>query len=135
MGHVPGMRGWHDVAHQPDATAHPGLVIYRFGAGIVFFNSGHFKKRVMELVASRPGTEWLILDGSSISTVDMTGAEVLESLAGGLAAQGIRLGIANVHPDVRDLLEKAGTLEAIGGDAVFATLNTASDAFLARKRA
>ena len=135
LGHVPGMRGWHDVSHQPDATTHPGLVVYRFGAGIVFFNSGHFKKRVLELVASRPGTEWVILDGSSISIVDITGAETLESLAGALAARGIRLGIANVRPEVHDLLDKAGTLETIGGNAVFPTLNTASDAFLARKQA
>src|SRR5215813_4589329 len=135
LGHAPGMRGWHDVAQQPDASTPPGLVVYRFGAGIVFFNSGHFKKRVMEIVAARPGTEWLILDGSSISLVDMTGAEILETLAAGLAARGTRIGFANLRPEAHRLLEKAGTLEAIGGDAVFPTLNTARDAFLARRRA
>ena len=65
---VPGMRGWHDVAHHQEATTHPGLMVYRFGAGIVFFNAGYFKKRVMELVASHPDVEWLIVDGSTINT-------------------------------------------------------------------
>src|SRR5262249_40278987 len=62
MGHVPGIRGWHDMAHHPDAKTHPGLIVYRFGAA-VFFNAGYFKKRVMELVAGHPDLEWFVVDG------------------------------------------------------------------------
>ena len=130
LGRVPGMRGWHDVAHHQEATTHPGLMVYRFGAGIMFFNAGYFKKRVMELVASHPDIEWFIVDGSTINMVDITGAEMLESLAGELAASGVRFGLANVRREVRNILERAGALERIGSDYVFSTLNTASDAFL-----
>ena len=135
LGRVPGMRGWHDMAYHQEAVTHPGLVVYRFGAGVVFFNAGYFKKRVMELVAGRPGIKWFILDGSTINTVDVTSAEILESLPGDLAARGIRFGLANVHRDVRNQLESAGALERIGTDSIFPTLNTASDAFLSRTRA
>jgi MFS superfamily sulfate permease-like transporter len=110
LGRVPGMRGWHEVAGQPDVTTHPGLVVYRFGTAIVFFNAGYFKKRVMELVARNPNVEWLIVDGSTINILDVTSADMLESLAGELAARGIRLGLANVHPDVRSKLESAGVV-------------------------
>jgi high affinity sulfate transporter 1 len=135
LGRVPGMKGWHDVAHHNDATTHPGLMVYRFGAAIVFFNAGYFKRRVMELVASHPHIEWFITDGSTINLVDITGAEMLESLAGELAARGVRFGFANIRRDVRNSLERAGALEVIGPDSVFPTLNTASDAFLSRTRA
>jgi MFS superfamily sulfate permease-like transporter len=134
LGRVPGMRGWHEAAHHQDAITHPGLVVYRFGAAIVFFNAGYFKKRVVEIVASHPGIEWLIVDGSTINLVDITGAEMLESLAEELAGRGVRFGLANVHREVRNKLERAGTMEHIGTDFIFATLNTASDAFASRTR-
>ena len=134
LGHVSGMRGWHDVADHQEATTHPGLMVYRFGAGIMFFNAGYFKKRVVELVASHADIEWIIVDGSTINLVDITGAEMLESLAEELAARGVRFGLANARREVRTVLESAGALERIGSDYVFSTLNTASDAFLHRVR-
>ena len=135
LGHVPGMRGWHEVAHHQDAITHPGLVVYRFSSAIVFFNAGYFKKRVLEIVASHPDVEWLIVDGSTINLVDITGAEMLESLAEELAGRGVRFGLANVRREVRNILERAGTMEHIGTDSIFATLNTASDAFVSRTQA
>ena len=134
LGRVPGMRGWHDVADHQEAMTHPGLIVYRFVSGIVFFNAGYFKKRVVELVAIHPDVEWFIVDGSTINTVDITGAEMLEALAEELAARGVRLGLANVRREVRNTLEHAGTMERIGTDSIFTTLNTASDAFLHRVR-
>lgn len=133
LGHVPGMRGWHDVAYHPDAVTQPGLVVYRFGAAIVFFNAGYFKKRVVEIVANHPDVKWFILDGSTVNTVDVTSAEMLESLAENLAARGVHFGLANIHRDVREKLKSAGTMERIGSDFLFPTLNSANDAFLVRK--
>lgn len=134
LAHVPGMRGWHDVADHQEAATHPGLLVYRFRSGIMFFNAGYFKKRVLELVANQAGIEWVIVDGSTINLVDITGAEMLESLAGELAARGVRFGLANVRRDVRTVLENAGVLERIGSDSIFPTLNTATEAFLHRVR-
>jgi MFS superfamily sulfate permease-like transporter len=134
LGRISGMRGWYDVAHHQEAATHPGLLVYRFGAGIMFFNAGYFKKRVVELVTSTADIEWIIVDGSTINLVDITGAEMLESLAGELAARGVRFGLANARREVRNVLENAGALERIGSDSIFSTLNTASDAFLHRAR-
>jgi high affinity sulfate transporter 1 len=134
LGRVPGIRGWHELAHHNDATTHPGLMVYRFGAGIVFFNAGYFKKRVVELVANHPDTEWFIVDGSTINLMDSTSAEMLDSLAGELASRGVRFGLANARREVRAVLERAGALDRIGSDFLFPTLNTASDAFLSRNR-
>lgn len=134
LGRVPGMKGWHEQAHHEDAVTHPGLMIYRFSSAIVFFNAGYFKKRVVELVAGRAGVEWFIVDGSTINLVDVTGAEMLESLTEELAARGIRLGLANSRREVRHTLERAGALKRIGNDFIFQTLNSASDAFHSRTK-
>ena len=134
LGRVPGMHGWYPLTEHPEATTHPGLVVYRFGAGIVFFNAAHFKKRVLEIVAGHPDVRWLILDGSTINVLDVTGADMLDALAAELATRGVRLGLANVHRDVRARLERAGVLERIGSASLFPTLNRATDAFLSGTR-
>jgi high affinity sulfate transporter 1 len=132
LGRVPGVKGWHAQADHEDAATHPGLLVYRFGASIVFFNAGYFKKRVTELIGAHPDVKWLILDGSTINLVDVTGAEMLDSLTQELSANGVRFGLANVRREVRTILERAGVLKRIGADWVFETLNSASDAFHAR---
>ncbi len=57
LGRVPGMKGFHDLARHADAKAMPGLLLYRFGAGIVFFNASYLKTRVLDLVAAQPEPE------------------------------------------------------------------------------
>jgi high affinity sulfate transporter 1 len=134
LGRVPGVRGWHDVAQHPDATTHAGLVVYRFGSAILFYNAPFLKKRVLDIIAGHGDLEWLILDGSTINIVDVTGAEMLDVLVEELARRGIRLGLANFRTEERDTLERAGVLERIGAEFVFQTINHASDAFLSRVR-
>ena len=135
LGRVPGMRGWHARAHHEDAVTHPGLLVYRFGASIVFFNAGYFKNRVMELIRAHPDVQWFVVDGSTINLVDVTGAEMLGSLTKELAARGIRFGLANACREVCTTLERAGVLEHTGQEFMFQTLNSASDAFHSRTNA
>src|SRR6185295_6538382 len=118
LGRVSGLRGWHEVASQADAMTHPGLVVYRFGASIVFFNADFFKRRVLEVIAGQPDAEWFVLDGSTINLVDVTGAEVLDGLVRELAARGIRFGLANVRAQVHAMLERTGVLDRIGKEFV-----------------
>src|SRR5215831_16244710 len=132
LGRVPGMKGWHAQAYHEDAVTHPGLLVYRFGSSIVFFNAGYFKHRVMELVGAHPDVRWLIVDGSTINLVDVTGAEMLESLTKKLAARSIRFGLANTRREVRTILDRAGVLGLIGPEFVCQTLNSASDSFHSR---
>ena len=128
---VPGMKGFHDATHHPDASGTPGLLLYRFGAAIVFYNASYLKKRVLDLAAAQPDLKWLVIDGSTVNTIDSTGAETLESLARDLARQGIRLGLASFRTETRCMLERSGAMAAIGADSVYPTLKSAMNAFLA----
>lgn len=131
VGRVPGMKGFHALTDHPDAETTPGLLMYRFGAGIVFYNGSYFKNRILGLVAAHPGLKWLVIDGSSVNTVDSTGAETVETLARELAQRGIRLGLAGFRTETRNMLERAGAMKAIPSDCVYPTLKSAMNAFSA----
>jgi len=133
LGRVAGLGGWHSVADYPEAKTEPGLVVYRFASSLVFFNAGYFKKRMIELAESSRDVRWIVLDGSPINLVDITGADTLDALVGELAERGVRLGFANVRREVSQMLDRAGVLERLGPDAVFPALDAATDALRARR--
>jgi high affinity sulfate transporter 1 len=128
LGRVSGLKGFHSVLHHEKARTWPDLVLYRFGAALVFFNAPYFKRRVLETAATHPGIQWFIVDGSTINSVDSTGAAVLEALSDDLRTRGIRLGFANLRTEVRALLERSGVLAALGDGALFPSLKAAVDA-------
>ena len=101
-----------------------------FSGGIVFYNASYFRKRVLEFVAAQSDLRWLVVDGSTVNTIDSTGAETVETLARELAAKGIRFGLAGFRSETRGVLERAGAMAAIGADAVYPTLKSAMSAFL-----
>jgi MFS superfamily sulfate permease-like transporter len=58
--------------------------------------ASYLKNRVLELAAAHPGLKWLVIHGSTFNTIDSTGADTVETLAGELARQNIRLGLAGL---------------------------------------
>jgi MFS superfamily sulfate permease-like transporter len=91
---VSGLKGFHNILHHEKARTWPDLVLYRFGAALVFFNAPYFKKRVLEMATTHPGSKLFIVDGSTINSIDSTGAAMLEALSEALRGRGIRLGFA-----------------------------------------
>jgi MFS superfamily sulfate permease-like transporter len=128
---VPGMKGFHNLAHHSDVPGTPGLLLYRFGAAIVFYNASYLKKRVLELAAAMSELELVVLDGSTINAVDSSGAETLEALAIELRRQGMRLALAGFRTETLDFLQRAGSMSALGADCVYPTLKSALKAFQA----
>jgi sulfate permease, SulP family len=61
----------------------------------------------------------LVLDGND--NLDITSAEQLGKLAGGLAARNVPLGLAHVHGPALDMAERSGLLASVGADHVFPT--------------
>jgi high affinity sulfate transporter 1 len=128
---VPGVKGFHNQAHHPGVAGIPGLLLYRFGAAVVFYNASYLKKRVLELAEARNDLKWVILDGNTVNAIDSTGAETLEDLARELDRQGIRLALAGFRTETRQFLERAGAMSAIRADHIYPTLKSAMNAFRA----
>jgi SulP family sulfate permease len=125
------MKGFHDLTRHADASATPGLLLYRFGAGIVFYNASYLKRRVLDLAAAQSDLKWVVIDGSTVNTIDSTGAETLKVLAHDLNRQGIRLRLAGFRSETLAMLDRAGAMSTIGSDGIYPTLKSAMNAFLA----
>ncbi len=126
---VPGIKGFHSLIHHPDAPATPGLLLYRFGAAIVFYNASYLKKRVLDLAASRNDLKLIVIDGSTVNAIDSSGAETLEALAHELRQRGVRLALAGFRTETREFLQRTGAMSALGDDCLFPTLKSAMKAF------
>ena len=128
LGRAPGLGGFHNVDYHVGAETTPGLLLYRFGSPLWFFNSAYFKRRALQFATAEKDVRWLIVDCAPISGVDSTGAQALQELAAELARRGIKLGLANIRTEVRALLGRAGVINALGEVAVFPSLDSAVEA-------
>lgn len=96
MGKLPDKQGFHSLADFPDAKTIPGLLLYRFNANIVFFNADYFCERVRRAIArADPPVRWIVIDMSSVNTLDVTGIQRMMELRRELADQGITLALAH----------------------------------------
>lgn len=129
LGMVPGTNGFVNVADHPNARHLPGVLIYRFDSGIVFFNADHFASRVRQVVREaehRPTA--FILNAESMPILDATGVDVLESIRRELEQQRITLSIAKPKGWFKTTLEKSGLADQVGRDKVFDSLQEAIEA-------
>ena len=130
LGRVAGRDGFYKLHRTVEARPIPGMAICLIQGSLLFFNAGHVQARLRAIADGLPaGTRWLVLDASAIVQVDSTAAAMLEEVRAGLAASGIALGLAELHADVRGLLDRAGLIAAIGPDMVFEDLDDALRAF------
>jgi SulP family sulfate permease len=136
LGRVPGIAGMHDVADYPDARTIPGCMFYRYDAPLFFANIDDLRERVDKLVAieneAYPDSpvRWFVLNVEANVEIDITAADGLRELARELADSGIHLGLARVKNDVYMPLERAGVIDVIGKDMLFATLPVAEESYL-----
>jgi SulP family sulfate permease len=130
LGRIPGRDGFYKLHRSPDAEPVPGLAIALIQGDLLFFNADHVHARLHGIAdAMPPGTRWLILDASAITQVDSTAAAMLEEVRADLAGRGTAFGLAELHAEVRGLLDRAGLLAAIGPDMIFDDLDDALRAF------
>jgi high affinity sulfate transporter 1 len=115
-----------DLAHDPHAVPVPGVVILRLEAPLIFANADDVTEVVhARLLAAGEDVRTLVLDFEAVYEIDTEGADVLVQLVEEFAGRGMRMVIARAHSAVRDYLQRDGSLEAIGGDNLFPTVNDA----------
>lgn len=132
LGRIPGRDGFYKLHRHPDARPVPGLVIALVEGNLLFFNADHVESRLLAVADAMPGdTRWFLLDVSAVTQIDSTAAAMLEEFRTSLAARGVRLAFAEFNAEVRDLLDRAGVLAAVGPDLIFDSLDDALRAFVA----
>ncbi len=138
LGRIKGVEGFHEIADHPEAEPIPGLLIYRFNAGLVAFNCGYFKQRLLKAIAeARTPVEWVVLDASPINVVDFTALQEAIELRDELAARGIVLAVARTKGVLAHFFRREWLRETEKryGESLFPTLRSAVHAFELRHQA
>ncbi len=142
LGRRPGVRGYHDLARHSEAVRIPGIAIVRFDAPLFFANGTLFADHVRSVVAragtlpdGSPGTKvsTVVLAAEPITDIDSTALDALVELDDALAAQGVRLVLAEVKGPVKDVLSRYdlrtdGGLRRFGPERFAPTVGAAVDA-------
>jgi MFS superfamily sulfate permease-like transporter len=129
LGHVPGLRGYHDLARHPEGERVPRIVIVRFDAPLFFANGGLFDDFVRSVVTSAPGEiDTVILASEPITDIDSTAVDELLELDAFLASKEIKLVFAEMKDPVRDKLIQFGLDQRFTADRFMPTVGAAVDA-------
>ncbi|MBX3358193.1 MAG: STAS domain-containing protein [Phycisphaeraceae bacterium] len=132
LGRIPGTRRFSDLQRHPDNEPISGVIIFRPEGSIVYFNADHVRDTVVErLRETSPPVRTVVGDLSASPHVDLTGAEMLKSLAEELRATGATLHIVEARASVRDKLRT----QEVGVVDRFTTVADAVDAASGRNGA
>jgi len=104
----------------PRYRAGVGVLIVRPDAPVFYANAELVRDAIEQAVVSpaEPARAVvLVLDGND--EIDITTAEQLGKLAGGLRARNVPLGLARVHGPALEMAERSGLPATVGADHVF----------------
>jgi high affinity sulfate transporter 1 len=130
LGRIPGQDIFYKLHREPRAKAVPGLAVYLVEGSLVFFNVDYVKDRIGWIVDRLPpSTRWFILDAGAVTTIDSTAAAMLGEINEEFSRRDLRLGLATLHAQPRELLSRSGLLTSIGPGMLFARVEDAALAF------
>ncbi len=105
LGRMRGTDRWVDRERNPDVEETPGVVVLR-AEGELFFANAETVGAAVRKAAAIENIAGVVIDGETISRIDVTGAEMLSKLAGDLARDRVRVTLAAAVGQVRDVLER-----------------------------
>jgi high affinity sulfate transporter 1 len=130
LGKPPGVPGYHDLQHYPDAEQVPGLLIVRWSAPLFFANANLFRDRIRSLVKeASPAPLWVLVAAEPITDIDTTAGSMLADLDLELNSAGIHLAFAELQTSVRDAIVRYGLLDTIDQGHLYPSVTEAVKAF------
>jgi sulfate permease, SulP family len=116
--------GRHPDGTLRDAAVH-GLAVnetvvpVRFDGQLYFANVPYFEDSLLEISARFPGARYILVIADGVNQIDASGEQTIVQLAQRLSENGVGLAFSGLKKQVRDALEAAGALEALGRHNVF----------------
>jgi high affinity sulfate transporter 1 len=131
LGHVEGLKSYHDVSRHPEAKQIPGLVLFRWDAPLFFANAETFRDQVLRAVADAPTpTRWVVITAEPITDVDITAADILADLDESLHQAGMELCFAEMKDPVKDRLKCYGLFNRLGTENFFPTIEQSVERYI-----
>ncbi|WP_445664276.1 SulP family inorganic anion transporter [Fodinibius sp. AD559] len=117
LGIIPGTRLFKNLERNPEAEPIDGLMILRVDASFSFFNADFFRDYIIQKSRERnQSTHYVVIDGSTINTLDTTAIDKIKSMVGTLKNWDIELYIAGLKGPIRDVIDKSGLRKFMGKD-------------------
>ena len=122
LGYDPAAGVFHAAARHEDVERVPGVLVLRVDGPLFFADADHFRDRMRDLALAHPDARRLVVDAEAIHLTDTDGADVIAEGAEALARRDVTLALANVHPPVLALWEKAGVFDVVDRGEVHETV-------------
>ena len=110
----------------------PQLALLRVDGSLFFGAVDHVQDELEAMRRGASARAHVLLIGSGINFIDVAGAQLLAQEADAHRAAGGALYLCNLKPNVVDVLQRAGLLDRIGRDRIFATKDEAIRAIYPR---
>ena len=103
-----------DVQVHPELPTSPEVLVLRFDDTLYFANAAFFESQVLDELAKKPGTRYLLIVASGINQMDASGDEALRHLVERLRASDIQVVICGVKKQVLDVMRRTDLDRLIG---------------------
>ncbi|KAL1189207.1 putative sulfate transporter 3.5 [Cardamine amara subsp. amara] len=129
LGRIPNSVMFRDIEQYSAAEDMLGYVILQLGSPIFFANSTYVRERILRWIRDEPeAVEFLLIDLSGVSSVDMTGMETLLEVQRILRSKGIKMVIINPRFEVLEKMMLSHFVEKIGKEYMFLSIDDAVQA-------
>ncbi|CAH8288666.1 unnamed protein product [Eruca vesicaria subsp. sativa] len=126
LGRIQNSVMFRDIEQYPGAEEMAGYVILQLGSPIFFANSTYIRERILRWIRDEHEVvEFLFLDLSGVSSIDMTGMETLLEVRRILGPKGIKMVIINPRFEVLEKMMLSHFVEKIGKEYVFLSIDEA----------
>ncbi len=125
---VDGIDGYHEADRHPEGQRVPGLLLYRFDGPLFFANANYFQNDVLARLG--PDIGQVTVTAEPITDLDVTAAEMIESLLTELHRRGVVLTFAGLKGRVQDQVRAFGLVDRVGADCFTPTVGEAVRAYV-----
>jgi sulfate permease, SulP family len=121
LGRAPDSLELKDVRRHPENQTLPGLLVVRPENGLFFANAEAIREAILgEMQASAEPVKAVLLDLGATTDLDVPSADMLGKLHDELSSRNVRFMLMHMIMPVRQMLERAGVMERIRPEDVFA---------------
>ncbi|MGB5635317.1 MAG: SulP family inorganic anion transporter [Waterburya sp.] len=115
LGQIPETQMYRDISLHPEAITIPGLLVFRFGTGLIFPNANYFRSSLKQKIQeSTTPVKTVLIDAEIINLIDTTSLEMLSKLRLELAKENIVLSWARLRDPLYTQMRKAGLVQEMG---------------------
>jgi anti-anti-sigma factor len=121
-------------AEHPDDETFPGLLLVRPQGRIYFVNASRVGEKIMSLVAATK-PQVVAIDMSAVIDLEYTALNALREAEKRLRAQGVRLWLVGLNPDVLAVIQRSTLSEVLGRERMLFNLDVAVSRFVTANQA